>query len=206
MTSSEGIRSTTRTCASCGGALPSDAHFNRQRCTTCSVEHERGRARLKAKQWYEANAERALASRKRWQQSHPAENCAYVKKWRDASPENKAKAVSWTKAWMSAHPEKRRAYYHRWYIENQASLRKLYSERKAVYAASDFTFDQWLSILEVFGGRCAYCLEVKKLTMDHVIPVSDGGQHTSENIVPACQSCNSRKNNRLIFTMLRKVA
>ncbi|MCK4464389.1 MAG: HNH endonuclease [Bacteroidales bacterium] len=34
-------------------------------------------------------------------------------------------------------------------------------------------------------------------TKDHVIPISKGGDNTKENIVPACQSCNSKKFNKI---------
>ena len=37
---------------------------------------------------------------------------------------------------------------------------------------------------------------VRKLTMDHVIAVSMGGSTDVSNIIPACQSCNSSKQNR----------
>lgn len=33
---------------------------------------------------------------------------------------------------------------------------------------------------------------------DHVIPLSRGGAHCSDNIRPACQRCNQRKGNRLL--------
>lgn len=49
-------------------------------------------------------------------------------------------------------------------------------------------------------GICAYCdapLTIKELTMDHVIPGSKGGSTTWDNIVAACNDCNSRKGNQL---------
>ena len=58
---------------------------------------------------------------------------------------------------------------------------------------SDFTAEQWLHLKMAFGQRCAYCHKKKPLTQDHVIPLVRGGNHTASNIVPACQSCNSRK-------------
>lgn len=44
--------------------------------------------------------------------------------------------------------------------------------------------------------RCQYCgnsFERAKLTMDHVVPRSQGGSRTFENIVAACRTCNSKK-------------
>ena len=35
--------------------------------------------------------------------------------------------------------------------------------------------------------------------MDHVVPVSKGGSTSADNIIPACQSCNSSKNNKDII-------
>lgn len=60
-------------------------------------------------------------------------------------------------------------------------------------AISDFTAEQWLHLKMAFGQRCAYCHKKRPLTQDHVIPLVRGGNHTASNIVPACQSCNSRK-------------
>jgi 5-methylcytosine-specific restriction endonuclease McrA len=44
--------------------------------------------------------------------------------------------------------------------------------------------------------QCQYCGSVKKLTLDHVIPRSKGGKHTWDNVVIACEPCNSRKGDR----------
>lgn len=55
---------------------------------------------------------------------------------------------------------------------------------------------QWRRILVLFGNRCAYCREVAVLTnvtQDHIIPLSRGGAHDRANVVPACLSCNSSK-------------
>lgn len=49
-------------------------------------------------------------------------------------------------------------------------------------------------------GTCHYChrqVPVKELTMDHVIPLSRGGQSTKGNLVPCCKECNTAKNNDL---------
>ncbi len=46
---------------------------------------------------------------------------------------------------------------------------------------------------------CQYCSSGKRLTLDHVIPRSRGGSHTWDNVVTACERCNSRKGDRTLF-------
>jgi 5-methylcytosine-specific restriction endonuclease McrA len=43
---------------------------------------------------------------------------------------------------------------------------------------------------------CQYCGSRKRLTLDHVLPRSKGGLHTWNNVVTACEKCNSSKGDR----------
>lgn len=43
---------------------------------------------------------------------------------------------------------------------------------------------------------CQYCGSTKHLTLDHVTPRSKGGKHSWDNVVIACEQCNSRKGDR----------
>jgi 5-methylcytosine-specific restriction endonuclease McrA len=45
---------------------------------------------------------------------------------------------------------------------------------------------------------CQYCGNTKHLTLDHVIPRSKGGTHTWDNVLTACEKCNSCKGDRLL--------
>lgn len=45
---------------------------------------------------------------------------------------------------------------------------------------------------------CQYCGSTKYLTLDHVIPRSKGGTHSWDNVVTACERCNSRKGDILL--------
>lgn len=50
--------------------------------------------------------------------------------------------------------------------------------------------------------HCQYCSNQfarKDLTLDHVIPLSKGGRTKWENIVAACQRCNTLKGNKTIM-------
>jgi 5-methylcytosine-specific restriction endonuclease McrA len=48
------------------------------------------------------------------------------------------------------------------------------------------------------GWRCAYCGSAGRLTLDHVVPRSRGGDSVWENVVTSCAPCNMRKGNRLL--------
>ncbi len=159
--------------------------------------------RARSAAWYEANKDQAKANSKSWREAHPDEMKAYYATWL-AKPGNAEKAQGWRTAWMKTHRGNMQAAYKRWYVKNAASLRALQRHRAEVYARSDFTFDAWLEVLTVFDHKCAYCFRGDTpLTMDHVIALSRGGEHTAETIGPACKSCNSRKGGRPIFLMAR---
>jgi 5-methylcytosine-specific restriction endonuclease McrA len=46
------------------------------------------------------------------------------------------------------------------------------------------------------GHRCVYCGSTGRLTLDHVLPRSRGGDSIWENVVTSCAPCNLRKGNR----------
>lgn len=48
------------------------------------------------------------------------------------------------------------------------------------------------------GHKCQYCGSTKELTIDHIIPRSRGGEDTWENLVVACNSCNTKKGDKLL--------
>ncbi|XP_057543044.1 uncharacterized protein LOC130821343 isoform X2 [Amaranthus tricolor] len=45
---------------------------------------------------------------------------------------------------------------------------------------------------------CQYCKSTNNLTIDHVIPVSQGGEWEWENLVTACAKCNSKKGHKTL--------
>ncbi len=49
------------------------------------------------------------------------------------------------------------------------------------------------------GWRCVYCgTSSGRLTLDHVVPRSRGGESSWENVVTSCATCNHKKGNRLL--------
>lgn len=76
--------------------------------------------------------------------------------------------------------------YHR-----QKSKRKKAMMRNS--AAVQISGKQIKRRFSQFGDVCAYCGCTDDLQIEHVMPISKGGAHVIENIVPACRECNAAK-------------
>jgi 5-methylcytosine-specific restriction endonuclease McrA len=76
--------------------------------------------------------------------------------------------------------------YHR-----SKSKRRKAQERgsRTVMLRPDQLWRRWVE----FDHRCAYCGIGGDLQVEHVTPISQGGEHHLGNIVPACQRCNFSK-------------
>lgn len=125
---------------------------------------------------------------------------------------NRDKRLAHDKAWRASNPEKVRARQAAYYVAHheqvaaqQLGYRRAHPEQaRADHARRRLRIGksrgqklqpgEWEAILRTYSYRCAYCgFKHKRLTMDHVVPVSKGGKHVASNIVPACKPCNSKK-------------
>jgi 5-methylcytosine-specific restriction endonuclease McrA len=60
----------------------------------------------------------------------------------------------------------------------------------------------WADVLHASLGICAYCNERRRLTMEHIEPLSRGGAHDIDNIAAACDSCNKSKMDKPLIAWL----
>jgi 5-methylcytosine-specific restriction endonuclease McrA len=83
--------------------------------------------------------------------------------------------------------------YHR-----SKSKRRKAQERgsRTVMLSPDQLWRRWVD----FNHTCAYCGVGGDLQVEHVVPISKGGEHHLGNIVPACQSCNFSKRKADVLT------
>lgn len=83
--------------------------------------------------------------------------------------------------------------YRTYYAANPGPIRRRVSARKRGLEPIPHWWREYQ--FGEFGGLCAYGCGRTAETLDHVWPVSRGGRSEPSNLVPACLSCNSSKNN-----------
>lgn len=71
----------------------------------------------------------------------------------------------------------------------QANIKR--AQRAKLPAA--LTFKEWITILNYFDWKCAYCREKQHVLMEHIVSISKGGGTVASNVVPACAQCNMHK-------------
>lgn len=140
--------------------------------------------------------EEVKATRKAWYKKNKEHAAEQARQYAAANPE-KVKAT--TKAY-EGRPEVK-AKHRQWECDNPE---KVTNQRKRRYGTKGYcTKAQWEARLAFYGNRCYMCgidlstLPQRQRTKDHVIPISRGGTDWPANLRPACQSCNSSKQNRL---------
>jgi uncharacterized CHY-type Zn-finger protein len=96
---------------------------------------------------------------------------------------------------------------YRYSDKGKAAGKRAWNKRRTLKGTiSTLTNDEWEEIKKRYNYKCVYCGEKKALTQDHIIPISKGGHHTKDNVIPACQPCNSRKSNKTVLLQLLALA
>lgn len=161
--------------------------------------------------WKEANKERIDALNSAYAASHKARKSQTNKAWHERNREHKnAMVKQWAAknrarrnktiiAWRENNRESYNAILRRYRLSNPEKMAMQEERRRSRKnnLPSTLTKDQWERIKNGFGNRCAYCGTSGKLAQEHFIAVANGGGYTAENIIPACQRCNSSKKDKL---------
>jgi 5-methylcytosine-specific restriction endonuclease McrA len=160
-------------------------------------EEMNAKARIRTPRWIAKNPERAKANARRAYERNGNAMRTRAKIWYEAHREyvsardkaNRDQLRIKERNRRAAHPEKNREKIHR-------------RRARLLAVKCTLTNAEWQETLEIFDHRCAYCnRKGLKLEQEHIIAVSRGGPHTNENVIPACNSCNSRKRNKPVFAM-----
>ncbi len=162
--------------------------------------YERNREAIKAKQRLRGKVYYATVLKAH--RATPAEREKHrlrllARYWRD--PE-RARAEAQRR--KKADPDRRnataRAWHHKRMLTDPESYRAVVRQRAAIEkgAEGQCSAADWTRVVETYGNACLACGLPKKLTQDHVVPLSRGGTHWPVNLQPLCLSCNASKGAR----------
>lgn len=174
------------------------------------AEAERARGREKMRRKRETDADGVNAYQRQWRAANPGKGAAYSRKSyrkndgaarvraaRQANPEL-VRAVART--WRAANSEKCAGYSHKWRTANPGKSAQYNNQRRALKLnASTGEAIDYPSIYAAHDDcyLCSYPL-TNPMHMDHVVPLSKGGSHTTSNLMPTHARCNLRKNDALL--------
>ncbi len=100
-------------------------------------------------------------------------------------------------SWEKLNPEKAKAY-RKAYVATVRHKRAAYEQnRRAKKAAGgDLPVDIVPKLLELQKGKCACCAKPLKglYHLDHIMPISRGGENTERNVQLLLPQCNMQKN------------
>jgi 5-methylcytosine-specific restriction endonuclease McrA len=189
------IKIQTKVCTKCGEEKALSEFRKRKRskdgfascCKKCAQRYDKSyykenkeKVRIKNAKYQHENRERLNKKSKAWREKNKDYFSNY---FRNVTEERKSYVREKVKQWSKNNPDKKRAKAQK---------------RRAAKAGNggSFTAEEWKALKKECGGVCLCCGKKKKLTVDHVIPVSKGGTSYISNIQPLCQSCNASKGNR----------
>lgn len=200
-----------KTCSRCLEVKPTSAFQRRRassdglqpRCKACAAEYK--------KQHYRANRDRILVAAKAYNQtkpknprpklSEPERLEARRRKSRRYKQRHAAKIAAQKAAYRAAHPEKAADQWRQWSTANperaKASSRRWRAAKFAAHSEPYLRSEVWAKT----DGLCGICFgeldPVEGWQIDHIVPLSRGGDDTLANTQPAHARCNQSKGNRV---------
>lgn len=144
-----------------------------------AISDNKKRHNEKSKRYYKKNKERILElGRKRYR----AKKTEIAKYHAHYYKNNKEKVDEQNRRWRINNYDKWLSYGRNYFCKRDG----------------DFSYEEWLMLQAEYDNKCAYCGKITGLTIDHVVPISRGGEHDIGNVLPSCHSCNSKKGTKLL--------
>lgn len=173
-------------CVECNKILPIEEFPDKTRrlCAT----HYRAMRRAEKKAYKKAHPEKVKEEKRRYKRAHPE------------------KTAEDHRIYQQNHPEKVRIYAQK-YNQTHNGFKAVWNEnRRSRKSMTDgtFTFLESDLLYKQFNNSCAFCgVELTDergskngKTLDHIVPLCDGGTNYIWNLIPACRSCNCKKNGK----------
>lgn len=201
-----------RPCIKCGATR----RDKRGTCIPCKLENQRKyrlensdtlRERYADKKraidaaYRAANKDKIKAYRSQYQEAHREEfrkrSAAYLEANRDAINAKARANYDPATSWEKLNPDRAKAY-RKAYVASVRHKRAAYEQnRRAKKAAGgELPVDIVQRLLELQKGKCACCAKPLKglYHLDHIMPISRGGENTELNVQLLLPRCNLSKN------------
>lgn len=170
----------------------SNANY-KKRYRAANIEILRERDRI----YREANKEKIKAARAEYVKNHKDIIDRSIEAWRKAHPE---KVKSAKKFYRLTHPEKVKAQKDKWRVSHPEVVRGQVQRRRARKAGVSverflvseiYERDRWICQLckKKVNKRLKYPNKLSA-SLDHIVPLFEGGQHTRNNVQLAHWICN----------------
>ena len=197
-----------KVCNKCNEGKPLSEYYKRKASKDGLQYHCKSCVKAARKAHYEANREKALAASKAYYEANRESHNAYSRAYYEANREkrNAEKKAYHAEKWAN-DPEYRAQYA----AAATRRRRLLASAVQEPYLREDiFERDGWVCQLcqEPIDPELQYP-ESGYASIDHILPVSHGGDDTPDNVQAAHFGCNVSKGNRVELedqAMLAKVA
>lgn len=124
-----------------------------------------------------------------------------IKQQHQYAKDNKEKIATRKKKYVLDNIESVLIYRKQYLKDNALQYRMRNEHRRALEKSlpSTLTLSQWEKIKKNFDNKCAYCGKESNLVQEHFLALSKGGEYTTNNIIPSCQTCNNEKYNKDFF-------
>jgi len=188
-----------KTCTQCKVSKPIDdfppdrrnPDGKQAKCHVCRAANQRDYARR--------HPDKKREGDKRYRQENPEK---ILQNKRAYAERNREHLNQLSAEWRKANRERRNANVRNYRARNPESYRVTKERHRARKENADghCTKAEWEGILRRYApdGRCPACGEHRKLTMDHIVPLSLGGSNAPDNLQPLCNRCNATKGKRVI--------
>jgi 5-methylcytosine-specific restriction endonuclease McrA len=171
--------------------------------------------RTRQQKYVEANKDHYRELKRAHQKAHPEKYDEALRKYRESHREElNRKAKERRQKDLEHYREIGRKSYERHAEERRRSSLEYHKQhpektiaatnrRRALKLAAEgsHTEEEWQELKAFYNYKCLCCGKREpeiKLTRDHVIPLTQGGSDSIDNIQPLCARCNSKKTNKYI--------
>ena len=191
-----------KTCTKCGETLPATTEYFykhnsckyglRSVCKKCIAE--------RGKQYRENNKEKELKRHKQYYENNKEK---IAERSKQHYKDNKDKIAERSKQYRENNKDKIKKQQKQYYSTPQGQVvafnRSCRRRTKEQNQGNGITSEQWLECMKFFNWKCAYSGQVLSKdtrSLDHIIPLNNGGKHEIWNLVPMYKPYNSSKHDK----------